>query len=85
MTLFKVSKTGLTLTDVIYNNDLFLPDYKSENKISKVAVAFDVSGSVTKAQIKAFLNEMKVIKNQLDPETMDVVSFNHEICRYIQD
>ena len=59
--------------------DLFLPDYKSENKISKVAVAFDVSGSVTKAQIKAFLNEMKVIKNQLDPETMDVVSFNHAI------
>ncbi len=59
--------------------DLYLPDTQSENKISKVAVAFDVSGSVTKAQIKAFLNEMKVIKNQLDPETMDVVSFNHAI------
>lgn len=59
--------------------DLYLPDTQSENKISKVAVAFDVSGSVTPAQIKAFLNEMKVIKNQLDPETMDVVSFNHAI------
>ena len=59
--------------------DLYLPDYKSENQISKVAVAFDVSGSVTERQIKAFLDEMKVIKNQLDPETMDVVSFNHQI------
>lgn len=59
--------------------DLYLPDTQSENKISKVAVAFDVSGSVTEEQIRAFLNEMKVIKNQLDPETMDVVSFNHEI------
>lgn len=59
--------------------DLYLPDTRSENKISKVAIAFDVSGSVSQTQIKAFLNEMKLIKNQLEPETMDVVSFNHEI------
>lgn len=59
--------------------DLYLADSKSENKISKVAVAFDVSGSVTKSQIHAFLDEMKVIKNQLDPEVMDVVPFNHDI------
>ena len=59
--------------------DLYLPDTKTENFISKVAIAFDVSGSVTKSQIKAFLNEMKVIKNQLNPELLDVVSFNHQI------
>ena len=59
--------------------ELYLADNKSESKISKVTIAFDVSGSVTKKQIKAFLDEMKVIKNQLDPETLDVVSFNHAI------
>lgn len=59
--------------------DLYLPDTKTENYISKVAIAFDVSGSVSRGQIKAFLNEMKIIKNQLNPELLDVVSFNHKI------
>ena len=64
--------------------DLYLPDLRSENQIKKVAVAFDVSGSVTEEQIKAFLNEMKLIKNQLNPEVMDVVSFNHNIVDIFQ-
>lgn len=59
--------------------DIYAPDIVSENHIEKVALAFDVSGSVTQDEIKAFLNEMKLIKNQLDPETMDVVTFNHQI------
>lgn len=59
--------------------DIYAPDIMSENHIEKVALAFDVSGSVSQKEIKAFLNEMKLIKNQLDPETMDVVTFNHQI------
>lgn len=59
--------------------DIYAPDVVSENHIEKVALAFDVSGSVSQAEIRAFLNEMKLIKNQLDPETMDVVTFNHKI------
>lgn len=59
--------------------DLYLPDNRTEEQIEKVALAFDVSGSVSEEQIKAFLHEMKAIKSQLNPKTMDVVTFNHKI------
>lgn len=59
--------------------EMYFPDKISQNHIRKVALAFDVSGSVTIDQIKYFLDEMKSIKSQLDPEIIDVVSFNHDI------
>lgn len=59
--------------------EMYFPDKISQHHIRKVALAFDVSGSVTKAQIKYFLDEMKSIKSQLDPEIIDVVSFNDHI------
>ena len=59
--------------------EMYFPDKISQNHIRKVALAFDVSGSVTKDQIKYFLDEMKSIRYQLDPEIIDVVSFNHDI------
>ena len=59
--------------------EMYFPDKISQNHIRKVALAFDVSGSVTKDQIKYFLDEMKIIKSQLDPDIIDVVSFNHNI------
>lgn len=60
--------------------DMYFPTQESEKQIKKVALAFDVSGSVSEEQIKYFLNEMKSIKAQLNPEIIDVVSFNHEIA-----
>lgn len=59
--------------------DLYLPTNISQANINKVAVAFDVSGSVTEEQIQAFLREMHTIKDQLNPKKMDVVTFNHHI------
>ena len=59
--------------------DLYLPTNISQANINKVAVAFDVSGSVTEEQIRAFLREMHTIKDQLNPKKMDVVTFNHHI------
>lgn len=59
--------------------DLYLPTNISQANINKVAVAFDVSGSVSEEQIKAFLREMHTIKDQLNPKKMDVVTFNHHI------
>lgn len=59
--------------------DLYLPTNISQTNINKVAVAFDVSGSVTEEQIQAFLREMHTIKDQLNPKKMDVVTFNHDI------
>ena len=59
--------------------DMYFPDRINQQHINKVALAFDVSGSVSEKQIKYFLDEMKAIKAQLDPEVIDVVSFNHQI------
>lgn len=59
--------------------DMYLPTNESQMNINKIAVAFDVSGSVTEEQIKAFLKEIRAIKDQLSPKNLDVVTFNHEI------
>lgn len=59
--------------------DLYLPDTKGENTIERIALAFDVSGSVTEPETKAFLAEMRKIKNQINPEVMSVTTFNHQI------
>lgn len=59
--------------------DLYLPTNISKGNINKIAVAFDVSGSVSKEQLTAFLKEMHSIKSQLNPKVMDVVTFNHSI------
>ena len=57
----------------------YLPKRESDNKINKVALALDVSGSISTNQIKIFLDEIKAIKNQLDPEIIDVMTFNTRV------
>lgn len=59
--------------------ELYLPDTKGVAKINKVALAFDVSGSVSKKEAKAFIAEMRKIKSDVNPETMSVTTFNHDI------
>lgn len=61
--------------------ELYLPSNQSENHIEKVAIAFDVSGSVSEEQIEAFLREMKNVKESCDPEVMDVITFNHNLVQ----
>lgn len=58
---------------------LYLPDTKDVAKINKVALAFDVSGSVSEEETKAFLSEMRKIKSDINPEIMSVTTFNHKI------
>lgn len=57
----------------------YLPDNKSDNRINRIAVAIDISGSVSQDQISYFLRETKAIKNNCDPEILDIVSFNTRI------
>lgn len=57
----------------------YLPDNHSEDNINKVALALDVSGSISEQQIRLFLQEIKVIKNNLSPKLIDVMSFNTDI------
>ena len=59
--------------------ELYLPDTKDVAKINKVALAFDVSGSVSKKEAKAFIAEMCKIKSDVNPKTMSVTTFNHNI------
>ena len=58
---------------------LYLPDIKDVVKINRVALAFDVSGSVSEKETKAFLAEMRKIKSDINPEVMSVTTFNHKI------
>lgn len=57
----------------------YQPNTKEDNRINRIAVAIDVSGSVYQRQIDYFLREVKSIKNNLNPEILDIVSFNTRI------
>lgn len=57
----------------------YMPDKTDINQIDRIAIAIDVSGSVTEEQIEYFLRECRAVKNTLNPRTLDVVSFNTEI------
>lgn len=62
---------------------LYAPDMQSINEINKVAVAFDVSGSVSREEITAFLREIQNIKESLNPEVLQIMTFNHKIVEKI--
>lgn len=57
----------------------YIPDKTDINQIDRIAIAIDISGSVTEEQIEYFLRECRAVKNTLNPKTLDVVSFNTEI------
>lgn len=54
----------------------YLPIKESLGSVKRVAVALDVSSSVSEDQIKFFLKEIKAILLQLNPEIISVMTFN---------
>lgn len=58
---------------------LYLPDNSSENTIHKIAVALDVSGSISEEQAKNLLAEVKRIRDDIEPENTSIMTFNHDI------
>lgn len=58
---------------------LYLPDVKGFARIGKVALAFDVSGSVSEDEARAFLAEIRKIRADINPEVMSITTFNHKI------
>lgn len=52
------------------------PVNESENTCHRVAVALDVSGSISEEQIHIFLQEIKAIAESLNPELISVMTFN---------
>lgn len=59
--------------------DYYEPINESTNTINRVALALDVSGSVSQEQIQIFLQEIRAIIEQLNPEKISVMTFNHRI------
>lgn len=62
--------------------NLYLPAFeKIEAVLDKLVLAFDVSGSVSERQAQAFLNEIKSIKEVIDPNHIEILTFNTEIVQ----
>lgn len=57
----------------------YMPSTETNNRINRIAVAIDISGSVTENQLDYFLRETRTIKNNCNPETLDIISFNTRI------
>lgn len=58
---------------------LFEPVNEDINSIHRIALALDVSGSVSEEQIKIFLQEIKAIAETLNPEIISVMTFNTKV------
>lgn len=63
---------------------LFEPVDESIATVKRVAIALDVSGSLSRNQIKIFLKEIKAIAESLNPEIISVCTFNHSIVDIIE-
>jgi len=55
---------------------LYEPVNENEGSCHRVAVALDVSGSISEEQIHIFLQEIKAIAENLNPEIISVMTFN---------
>lgn len=63
--------------------DLYLPDTSGIASIELITLAFDISGSVSKEEVKAFLNEIRKIKQDIEPEKLRIITFNTKIQEII--
>lgn len=60
--------------------DVYLPSLVQEyDRLTKVNMYIDVSGSIEDSHIVRFLSEMKYIKEAFNPEEMRIVQFDHII------
>ena len=62
-------------------HDIYLPS-RSGERLGKIAVAVDCSGSVNDKEIAEFAAEILDIKARLSPSEMHVVYFHHEVSRH---
>lgn len=57
---------------------LYMPAMAGE-KMGKIACAIDVSGSISPEEVQAYFSELRGIKDDVRPETMEVIYFHHVI------
>ncbi len=58
--------------------DFYLPGQQSD-KLGTISAAVDLSGSVSKEQLRAFLSELSYIQQTMKPETLNILSFDTKI------
>lgn len=61
-------------------DELYLPSLTGE-RMGKLVVAVDCSGSVTPQLLVEFASEINAIKEDLKPSGLDVVYFDSKVCR----
>lgn len=61
------------------SEDLILPSLSGE-KMGRLAVAVDCSGSIDKNQLEKFSAEIKAIISDAQPESVDVLYFDSKVC-----
>lgn len=59
--------------------NLYLPNNRGIGKIENIALAFDVSGSVSNDELQILFNELNQIFKDIEPEKVTVCSFAHKI------
>jgi predicted metal-dependent peptidase len=62
-------------------HDIYLPSRTGE-RLGKIGVAVDCSGSINEKEIAEFAAEITDIKDRLTPSEMHVVYFHHEVSRH---
>lgn len=61
--------------------DLYLPSLGGE-KMGKILIAVDCSGSIGQKELNEFAAEMASIKNDVRPEAIDVLYFDSRVCHH---
>lgn len=65
------------------SEDLYLPSLTGQ-RMGRVFVAVDCSGSVNQKMLDMFSAELNAIKSDLRPESMDVIYFDSSVCGAIE-
>lgn len=64
-----------------YHMDAILPGYNVENSVN-VAIAIDVSGSISEKEIKSFMSEVKGLMDQFNSFVLNIWSFDTKIMNH---
>jgi predicted metal-dependent peptidase len=78
--LNSMSKNDYSLTkpNKRYLPDYYLPSLYSES-VGDIAVAVDISGSITKEEFRQFISEIASIHKSMQPDKTEVISFDTQI------
>lgn len=84
-TLFQNYMTSFAKEDYSYArpNKRFMPTHYMpamySESLGEIAFAIDASGSVTPEEFTAYLNEIRFIKESMQPELLTIIDFDYEV------